>query len=124
MHTPTTIPTRPLRDPCVPAPRRRGLGVVARRVAVDLTPQAVEQVAQRVTQLLAARSSQERPELLTAGELARELRVERPWVYKHRHLLGGERIGDGPKGRWLFDPEIARREMKRHQTARRTNRGL
>ena len=27
------------------APRRRGLGAMARQVAVDLTPQAVEQVA-------------------------------------------------------------------------------
>ena len=124
MLTPTTIPTRPTRDHCTPATRRRGLGITARRVAVALTPQAVEQIAQRVTQLLAARNSQERTELLTAGELARELRVQRPWIYKHRHLLGGHRIGDGPKAPWRFDPEIASRAMKRHQAARQTNGGL
>jgi hypothetical protein len=123
MLTPTTIPTRPTRDLCMPAARRRGLGVAARRVAVDLTPQAVEQVAQRVTQLLAARDSQERPELLSAGELARELRVERPWVYKHRHLLGGERLGDGPKAPWRFELETARRELARQRLRRETTTG-
>jgi hypothetical protein len=124
MLTPTTIPTRPTRDLCMPAARRRGLGVAARRVAVDLTPQAVEQVAQRVTQLLAARDSQERPELLSAGELARELRVERPWVYKHRHLLGGERLGDGPKAPWRFGLETAKQALQRHQAAQHVNGGL
>ena len=124
MLTPTTIPTRPTRDTCTPAPRRRGLAVTARRVTVDLTPQTIEQVAQRVAQLVGQREAQAQPQLLTAGELARELRVQRPWVYKHRHLLGGERIGDGPKAQWRFDPEIARQAMKRHQAAQRTDGGL
>ena len=101
MRTPTTI--RAPRDTCPARPPRRlvttrprGLAATPRRIAVDLTPQAVEQVAQRVAQLLGDRA-QRQPDLITAGELARRLRVERPWIYKHRHLLGGQRIGDGPK---------------------------
>jgi hypothetical protein len=97
---------------------------MTRRVAVDLTPQAVEEVAQRVTQLLGHNKVQGQGELLTAGELARRLRVQRPWVYKHRHLLGGQRIGEGPKAPWRFDLDTATRAMKRHQAEQRTNGGL
>jgi len=97
-------------------PPRRGLGAMARRVAVDLTPQAVEQVAQRVAQLLGDRARRQ-PELITAGELARRLRVERPWIYKHRHLLGGQRIGDGPKAPWRFDLDTATQALGRMHAA-------
>jgi hypothetical protein len=89
---------------------------MTRRVAVDLTPQAVEQVAQRVAQLLGDRARRQ-PELITAGELARRLRVERPWIYKHRHLLGGQRIGDGPKAPWRFDLDTATRALGRLHAA-------
>ena len=106
--------TRTPRDHC--AARQRGLGATARRVSVDLTPQAVEQVAQRVTQLL-CQTPQRTPELLSAGELARHLRVERPWVYKHRHLLGGQRIGGGPKAPWRFDLETAKAVLGRAHEA-------
>lgn len=98
-------------------PRGRSLGAMPRRVEVDLSPRAVEQVAQRVAQLLGHRDTQRRPELLTADELARELRVERPWIYKHRHMLGGERIGDGPKAPWRFDEDTATRALARHRRA-------
>jgi hypothetical protein len=95
-----------------------------RRVAVDLTPQAVERVAQRVAQLLRHGELQRQPELITAGELARLLRVERPWVYKHRQLLGGQRIGDGPKAPWRFDLETAKAALARHQAAQHADGGL
>ncbi len=98
---------------------RRGLGAISRQVTVALTPEAVEQIASRVAQLLAQREA--RPELITAGELARELRVERPWIYKHRHLLGGQRIGDGPKAQWRFELDTAKRALERHTEARDTN---
>ena len=131
MRTPTT-PTRTPRVHCAARQRRelattrpRGLAAVARRrVQVDLTPQAVEQVAQRVSQLLRHTEQQREPELVSAGELAQHLRVQRPWIYKHRHLLGGQRIGDGPKAPWRFDLETAMRALARHQTAQRTNGGL
>jgi hypothetical protein len=122
MRATTTTPARTPRDTC-PA-RRRGLAAAPRRVAVDLTPQAVEQVAQRVAQLLQHKQLQQQPELITAGELARRLRVQRPWIYKHRHLLGGQRIGDGPKGPWRFDLETAKRALARHQAAKHANGGL
>jgi hypothetical protein len=88
---------------------------MARRVEVGLTEQAVDQVARRVVELLHHDRAQGQPELLTAGELARRLRVERPWIYKHRHMLGGERIGDGPKAPWRFDPEEAKRRLAEHR---------
>ena len=113
MYGLSATPTRTPRDHC--AARQRGLGAMTRRVAVDLTPQAVEQVAQRVAQLLQQREA--RPELITAGELARQLRVQRPWVYKHRHLLGGQRIGDGPKAQWRFDLEMATQALGRVHVA-------
>ena len=103
----STIPTPTARERC--SPRRRGLEVRARGVAMDLTPQAVEQVAARVVQLLGEREAQGEPELISAGELARRLRVERPWVYRHRHLLGGLRIGAGPKAPWRFEYQSAGR---------------
>jgi hypothetical protein len=104
--------------------RRRGLGAAPRRVEMGLTPQAVEQVAQRVAQLLGERDSHRQPELLTAGELAHELRVERAWVYKNAHLLGGERLGHGPKAPWRFDPEVAKREMARQRAVNQTGGAL
>jgi hypothetical protein len=94
--------------------------VRAHGIAVDLTPQAVEQVAVRVAQLL--RERQGAPQLLSAGELARELRVERPWVYRHRELLGGLRIGSGPKAQWRFERQTAIEALRRHQAERRTNK--
>jgi hypothetical protein len=123
MRTPTT-PTRTARDSCPTRPPRglaatrpRGLAAtVRRRVQVDLTPQAIEQVALRVTQLL-RQTEQRTPELMSAGELARHLRVQRPWIYKNRHLLGGQRIGDGPKAPWRFDLDTAQQALQRHQAA-------
>jgi hypothetical protein len=97
---------------------RRGIGAAPRRVEVNLGPQAVEQVAQRVAQLLRQEEAQREPKLLTAGELARELRVERPWIYKHRQLLGGQRIGVGPKAQWRFDLETAKAALARHRAGR------
>lgn len=81
----------------------RGRGAAARRVVVELSPQAVERVAARVVALLAEREVQSEPDLLSAGELARRLRVERPWVYRHWKLLGGIRLGKGPKAPLRFD---------------------
>jgi hypothetical protein len=92
-----------------------------RRVSVELTPQAVEQVAARVAQLLGNRQEQPAPKLVSAGELAHYLRVERPWVYKHRHLLGGKRIGAGPRARWRFELEEAMEAFTRHAAAPRSD---
>lgn len=122
MRMPTTTPARAPRDSC--PTRRRGLGATTRRVAVDLTPQAVEQVAQRVAHLLQHKHLQQQPELITAGELARRLRVQRPWIYKNRRLLGGQRIGDGPKAQWRFDLDTAKTALARRGDTATTNGGL
>ena len=99
MRTLTTTPTRMRRGSC--APRAAALGATARRVEVDLSPQAVEQVAGRVLELMGGREPATK--LISAGELAHLLGVERPWIYRNRHLLGGMRIGSGPKAPWRFD---------------------
>lgn len=117
----STIPTPAARERC--SLRRRGLGATARRVAVDLSPRAVEQVAARVAQILQRRELEREPELISAGELARRLRVERPWIYRHRHLLGGLRIGDGPKAPWRFDYRTAVEALQRHQAGQRASGG-
>lgn len=90
---------------------------MARHVAVDLTPQAVERVASRVAQLLTHQQQQQAKEaerLISAGELALHLGVARPWIYKHRHLLGGRRIGQGPKAQWRFNRQTAIEALDRH----------
>ncbi len=112
MRALSTIPTRTQRDLC--PPRGLGLGAASHRVAVDLSPQAVERISHRVAQLLQQRAPQAaEPELISAGELARRLRVERPWVYRHRALLGGMRIGEGPKAPWRFDYRTAVEALRR-----------
>ena len=112
-------PTRARRASC--SSRHRGLAATPRRVTVDLSPQAVERIATRVAVLL--QQPQEPPKLLSAGELARELRVERPWVYRHRELLGGIRIGAGPKAPWRFDYREAVEALRRRQAAQRGEGG-
>jgi hypothetical protein len=109
-----TAPSQAARRRC-PSPRR-GRGAAARRVAVDLTPEAVDKIAIRVAALLRGGSTKQAPELISAGELARRLRVERPWVYRHRELLGGMRIGVGPKAPWRFEYETAVEALRRLQT--------
>ena len=105
---------------CVQQPR--GVGA-AQHVTVELTPQAIEQIAAQVAKRLGGRGQERQGELLSAGELARQLRVERPWVYRHRHLLGGIRIGAGPKAPWRFDYEKAVKALQCHQAADRTKNG-
>jgi hypothetical protein len=99
-------------------PRRRDLGAMPRRVEVDLTADAVEQIANRVVSLLREEPPLPGPRPLTAGELAYYLGVDRAWIYRHRHMLGGERIGDGPKAPWRFDLETAKAALARHRAAR------
>lgn len=120
MHAHNATP--PTATRAVHPQRRRGLGAMARRVAVDLTPQAVEQIANRVAYRLRGEQHSE-PQLISAGELARYLGVQRPWIYKHRHLLGGQRIGDGPKAPWRFDRKVALQALERHAAEQGTAPG-
>lgn len=66
----------------------------------------VEAIARRVVELLRTHEPQERSaRLVDAATLARELGVERDWVYANAERLGAIRLG-GPRGRLRFDREI------------------
>ena len=44
---------------------------------------------------------------MDAGQLARHLGLTRAWVYEHAQQLGAIQLGDGPRPRLRFDPQIA-----------------
>lgn len=73
-------------------------------------PKLAEAIARRVVELLREEEAEERPaRLVDAATLARELGVEREWVYAHAEQLGAVRLG-GPNGRLRFDRhEVGRR---------------
>jgi hypothetical protein len=100
--------------------RRHGLAA-ARHIAVELTPQAVEQIAGRVAQLLrhsqppAETRGPAAPEWMTVKELAHHLKLNPAWVYEHAEELGAIRTGNGPKARIRFDLHTATNALKQHQ---------
>jgi hypothetical protein len=108
-------------------PQPTGRLARARRAAAELTPDAIERVAQRVAQLL--RHEQPWPvdapgdtrptstQLLTAGQLAERLGVTRTWVYDHAAELGAITLGDGPRPRLRFDSQVAAQALqtRRHR---------
>jgi hypothetical protein len=117
MRAPHTLKPRPHTTP--PAPgitRRRGR---LRHAAAELTPHAIEQIAQRVAQLLRERDhphSQPAPTaLLDASQLATHLGVTRTWIYEHAHQLGAIRLGTGTKARLRFDLDTATTAIERLQ---------
>jgi hypothetical protein len=113
MPTLRTLPPRPDTNAPPGSPRPAGRWARARRAAAELTPDAIEQVAQRVVQLLrheqtlpagAPDGSQPTPaRLLTAEQLARHLGVTRAWVYENATQLGAIPLSDGPRPRLRFD---------------------
>jgi hypothetical protein len=94
-------------------PRPSGRLTRARRAVAELPPDAVEQVARRVVELLRHDSravSDEpttTPDLVDAGVLARHLGLTRTWVYENAAQLGAIPVGDGPRPRLRFDLETA-----------------
>lgn len=104
----------------MPAPTRRHGLAAARHIAVELTPQAVEQIASRVAQLLRHQppppeASSAAPAWMTTKELAHHLKLNPAWVYEHAEELGAIRTGTGPKARIRFDLHTATEALKRHQ---------
>jgi hypothetical protein len=77
-----------------------------------LSPELVEAIARRVVEILEERGLQQRV-LVDAAELARRLGVERSWIYMHAIELGAVRLGEGPKARLRFDPELAARVLRK-----------
>jgi transcriptional regulator with XRE-family HTH domain len=55
---------------------------------------------------LAARASLHRTEI-------GRLELDRSWVYSHAIELGAVKLGDGPRARLRFDPEIAERALRK-----------
>ncbi len=74
------------------------------------TEQLVEAIARRVVELLRAEEPQRPPGLVDAAAVARDLEVERDWVYSHATDLGAIRLG-GPKGRLRFDLQVVRERL-------------
>jgi hypothetical protein len=64
-----------------------------------LDPGEAERIAARVAELLRRDPP---PRFVDAAALARELSVERDWVYEHASELGAIRLG-GARGRLRFD---------------------
>lgn len=99
MRTLTTIAQAPRRTSG--KPKLRGL----RAALAELDPATIEQIAQRVAQLLHHSETHTPRGLIDAAELARRTGLSRAWIYEHADLLGAIKIGTGPKPRLRFDPQ-------------------
>lgn len=106
-----TAPRRIQSNPPELADRSRHFPSMSEK-RIKLDPVAVDAVARKVVELLEQRGVQKRP-LVDAAELARMFGIERSWVYSHAIELGAVKLGDGPKPRLRFDPEIAVRVLRR-----------
>jgi hypothetical protein len=101
----------------------RGAWARVRRAAAELTPDAIEQIAQRVAELLRHGGAEPEapastPQLVSAAQLARRLGVTRAWVYEHASELGAVALGDGPKARLRFDPAVAEAVLQARRRGR------
>jgi hypothetical protein len=72
--------------------------------------QLAEAIARRVVELLRAEEPQRSTGLVDAAAVARDLEVERDWVYSHATDLGAIRLG-GPRGRLRFDLQVVRERL-------------
>jgi hypothetical protein len=126
MRTLKTLPARNDMNAPPRSPQPVGRWARARQAAAELTPDAIEQVAQRVAQLLrhdqppTADQDEAHPKpahLLTAEQLARHLGLNRAWVYEHAAELGAIQLGNGPRPRLRFDAQLAAQALQ----ARRRN---
>lgn len=88
---------------------KRAIGTAARSAKPD--PELVEAIALRVVELIGDSARREGlSSYIDASALARELGVERDWVYSHAETLGAIRLG-GPHGRLRFDREIVKERL-------------
>jgi hypothetical protein len=116
----TTIPPRP-GGTTAPSPRPTGRLAHARRAMQEMSPEAIEQIAQRVAQLLRHEreslddGQSKPPELIDAEELAKRFGLTRAWVYENAGKLGAIPLSDGPRPRLRFDPETVASVLKSRQ---------
>lgn len=117
MSARTTIPPRP-RGTRAPGPRPTGRLARARRAMQEMSPEAIEQIAQRVAQLLRHEPDSlddgpsKPPELMDADQLARHFGLTRAWVYENAGKLGAIPLSDGPRPRLRFDPQVAAQALR------------
>ena len=71
----------------------------------DQLDRLAEQIVERLTNVDGR--PRRKGSLVDAREVAFALGVSRDYVYAHREELGGERIGQGPRGRLRFDLDRA-----------------
>ncbi len=85
---------------------------VSEMASTELRPDAeiVEAIALRVVELLAGGAGASPSGLVDATAVARDLEVERDWVYAHANQLGAIRLG-GPRGRLRFDLQVVRERL-------------
>ncbi|MHB8241741.1 MAG: hypothetical protein ACYDHN_07090 [Solirubrobacteraceae bacterium] len=76
---------------------------------MTLDPDDIESIAARLAELLREQIPTG-SRLADAAEVARELGVDRDWVYAHAEELGGTRLG-GERGRLRFDLLRIRRNL-------------
>ena len=76
---------------------------------MTLDPEDIESIAARVAELLREQQPSA-SRLADAAEVARELGVDRDWVYAHAEELGAARLG-GARGRLRFDLVRIRRDL-------------
>lgn len=77
---------------------------------IKIESRSIEAIARRVVELLRTEAQEQPARLTDAATLARELGVERDWIYSHANDLGAIRLG-GPRGRLRFDREIVRERL-------------
>jgi hypothetical protein len=70
----------------------------------------LEALARRVAQLI-CHGDPPGAGLMTAGQVATKLGVDRSWVYAHASELGVVRLGNGPRPRLRFDPALIAQRM-------------
>lgn len=87
------------------------------RVALAAREEFVEQVAERVVELL-----RDDAPLLDAAAVARRLGRSREWVYRHATELGAVQLGDGERPRLGFPPAAVADYVDACSTGRRTKR--
>jgi hypothetical protein len=72
---------------------------------VQLDPESIEALAQRVAELL---RDPESVQFIDAAEVAHRFCVSRDWVYEHAGELGAVRVGNGSRPRLRFDVKKVR----------------
>lgn len=71
---------------------------------VSLSPESIETLARRLSELLHDAESKGTSRLVSAKVIAERWGVDRKWVYEHAEHLGARRLGSGPRPRLRFDP--------------------